>query len=499
MTAANLVRMSETRNGYLDAGRRRAVALGLATFLLVAPLVFLPRENAKAVDPQPNFVLIVTDDQRWDSMGEMDAVNSRLAQQGVTFENGFVVNPVCCPSRVSSLTGLYSHWTGVYGNQGEHGGFQLFKTPKDDHTIAKWLDDDGYQTALIGRYLVGYQQEPEYRPPGWDRWNALFGDGDGGYYDYSITETDPLTTPEEFGDTPEDYSTDVLAGKAVDFIENAAPDAPLFLYFTPTAPHRDAVPHPDYEDAFEGLEEWRPPSFNERDMSDKPKWLQKNNRLTPAQIAENDEFRENQYETLESVDDAVDRIIDELADEGRLGNTVIVYTGDNSIHWGEHRWTTKTLPYNESIHVPLIIRYDPFTDPIQGTVNDSLALNIDIAPTFAELAEVAPTLPDGPTEIEGKSLVPLIQEDPPDFDWRSDFLVENAASAKRTYCAVRREGRSYVRWKNGEEELYNLGRDPYELNNLLAERTGSRHNLKSKRQRLKELCDPPPPGYPYGG
>ncbi|MEX1046281.1 MAG: sulfatase [Actinomycetota bacterium] len=492
--------MSETRQGRLIAGRRRAVTGALIALLMALPSLFVPERPADALDSPPNFVLIVTDDQRWDSLGEMQKVDTRLAKEGVTFTNGFVVNPVCCPSRVSSLTGLYSHWTGVYGNSGEHGGFQAFTDPKDQHTIAKWLQDDGYQTALIGRYLIGYGQEPEYRPPGWDRWNALIGEGDGGFYNYQITRTDPIEDPDPFGDTPDAYSTDVLAGKAVDFIENANDADPLFLYFTPTAPHREAIPHPDHEAEFDDLEKWRPPSFNEKDMSDKPKWLAKKPRLSARRIAENDEFRENQYATLESVDEAVDRILDALANEGRLENTVIVFTSDNSIHWGEHRWTTKTLPYNESIHVPLVIRYDPLTAPIKGTENDDLALNIDLAATFADLAEVTPTLPpDGPDEIDGRSLVPLIGGGAPDPDWRSDFLVENAASGKRTYCAVRREGRLYVRWRSGEEELYNLNRDPYELNNLIADSDRRNNNLRSKRRRLKELCTPPPPGYPYGG
>lgn len=146
----------------------------------------------------PNVVLILTDDQRWDTVSEMPTVMSDLAGRGITFERGYVSNPLCCPSRASILTGLYSHSTGVYTNQARaHGGFAAFD---DRSTIATWLDEAGYRTALIGKYLNGY--EGPYVPPGWDRWFATYLNG--AYYDYlrpttgsrrALDPTRPSTAP----------------------------------------------------------------------------------------------------------------------------------------------------------------------------------------------------------------------------------------------------------------------------------------------------------------
>jgi arylsulfatase A-like enzyme len=141
---------------------------------------------------KPNIVLILTDDQRWDELKNMPTVEQQIVGKGVNFVNGFVVNPLCCPSRATILTGKYSHSTGVYWNRPPHGGFQSFR-PEDGSTIATWLRAGGYRTGLLGKYLNQYSpKDASYVPPGWDYWRALAlvggGDQQGGYYNYTMSE-----------------------------------------------------------------------------------------------------------------------------------------------------------------------------------------------------------------------------------------------------------------------------------------------------------------------
>ena len=185
----------------------------------------------------------MTDDQRYDTLWAMPEVRQRLIRPGIPFRNAFVVNPLCCPSRASILTGQYSHTTGVYRNVGEYGGFDAFR---DDSTIATWLQGADYRTALIGKYLNGYA-DTEYIPPGWDRWAALE-HAPGYYYDYILNLDGELI---RYGASPNDYSTDVLADLAVSFIEET--EGPLLLYFAPHAPHGPPEPVPGHETAFSDL------------------------------------------------------------------------------------------------------------------------------------------------------------------------------------------------------------------------------------------------------
>jgi len=383
------------------------------------------------VHGRPNIVLILADDQRWDTLDAMPEVRSKFVDLGVTFTNSFVVNPECCPSRASILTGQYSHTTGVYKNEPPNGGFRSFR---DADTIATRLHGARYSTALIGKYLNGYAKAG-YVPPGWDRWVAFTtsgqGAGDGDYYDYDLSVDGRAVS---HGRRPKDYSTDVLADDAVSFVQGADPTRPLFLYFAPKAPHEPPVPAPRHEIAFSDLPPWRPPSYNEADVSDKPGYVRGRPPLGPVRRAGLDTLRIAQYRTLLAVDQAVGRIVDALDGAGRLTNTLLVYASDNGFLWGEHRLLRKLVPYEESIRVPLVIRYDAKI-PLTRT-DDHLVLNTDWAPTFAEAAGVRLSNP------EGASLLPLLSAvSSAGLRWRGDFLVEHLQSwdAVPSYCAVRGE------------------------------------------------------------
>lgn len=470
-------------------------------FLGFAGAVFLVGSLITACQPaqsttKPTIVLIVTDDQRWDTLDAMPTVRRELMARGVTFSNAFVTTPLCCPSRASILTGAYAHTTGVWQNSGPIGGFRRFR---DRSTVATWLDRAGYNTALFGKYLNGYSGT--YVPPGWDRWVAIAGAVDPYdlYYRYTLNVDGQRR---RFGTDPEHYSLNVLAKEALSYILTTP--GPLFVYFSPYTPHTPVKPAPGDRDAFARIAPFRPPSYDERDVSDKPTWVRSLPRLHPQTKAMVDDRYRRVSASLLALDRAVKGIIDALRITGRLEHSLIVFTSDNGVHLGEHRWTNKATPYEESIRVPFVVRYDrAITTP---RTDRRLVLNVDLAPTFAAVAGV------GAPRAEGRDLLPLLGSST--VPWRREFVFEQAniprsqlpplrgVSARAvdgipSYCGIRSETYSYVRYATGEEELYDLSRDPHQLENLAAERRMA-SRLREFRQRVKTLCAPGPPSAPGG-
>ena len=415
---------------------------------------------------RPNIVFIVSDDQRWDTLGYMPRVMADIAAKGVTFSNAFVTTPLCAPSRASMLTGQYAHHHGVLTNERPHGGFTA-SIGRDASSIATWLHTAGYRTGMYGKYLTDYLRNcPPYTascyiPPGWDEWHVFFNQG---YYNYQLAENASVST---FGDAPEDYSTDVLARKAVEFIESAH-GQPFFLHIGFHAPHSEGPdfpkPAPRHFGAFAAIERWRPPSWDEEDVSDKPPWFADLPRagdifggfLNYAGLA--DGTRRYQLETLLALDEAVGAIVDALEATGQTEDTVIVYTSDNGYLWGEHRvFAAKTYPFEESIRIPLVVKFPRIVD--QPRVDSHLVLNIDLPPTLAQLGGAVPTTP-----VDGASFAPLLRGD---ARWRSDFAIEwwnFGDPGIPTYAGVRGERFKYVRYENTPAfELYDLDADPSEL------------------------------------
>lgn len=442
-------------------------------FLTVGSLADGDRALASVPDEErPDVVIVLTDDQRWDSVGTMPFTRRALVGPGVSFAEAFVVNPLCCPSRASLLTGLYSHSTNVYRQVAPYGRLEWFE---DSSTIATWLDDAGYDTGYFGKYIDGGQSylTKGFVPPGWDRWAAFV---HAEYYDYGLSIDGTIRS---HGHEPEDYSTDVLADEAAAFLRSA--DAPAFAVLAVAAPHAPGTPAPRHADA--PVPAWdRPPSFDEADISDKPPWVRTLPRLGDEGARAIEAARADQLRSLRAVDDAIRRLVQVQRERGRLRDTVFILTSDNGLLWGEHRWTKKEAPYEESIRVPLVIRYDRLAEP---HVERRMALNIDIAPTIAELAGVRTP------HVEGTSLVPLIRGT--SVDWREDFLVEHLEGANpvTTYCAVRTERHLYVEYRDGSTEFFDLRRDPHQM-----ESTHGGALARSLAERLDELCDPPPPDTP---
>jgi arylsulfatase A-like enzyme len=439
-----------------------------------APTIFDVESDARAGqarldDPRPNIIFILTDDQPYETVQFMPTVRDVLIRDGVNFENGFITTPLCCPSRSSILTGEYVHNHKVYTDRMPLGGAPKFD---DQSTIATWLQDAGYRTGYYGKYLNDYDAlTPEgYVPPGWDEWGVFLGrnltdddEGSTSYYsDYSISENGKMV---EYSKDKAIFGADLVTRKAVDFI-SATRDKPFFLYvsyYNPHSPYQWADRHHEQFRANSSLiapAPYRPPSFMEEDVKDKPKYLQE---LNPISVEKIDISYKQILRSLLSVDDGVASMLNALDKTDLSRKTVIVYLTDNGLTVGDHRLgLTKNCAYEACIRTPFIV-YGP--GMFSARKDSHLVANIDIAPTLAELAGAS-----APSTMNGLSLVPLLKDS--NASWRDDILFEHwpteagIGSKIPEFYAVRTSDWKYVEYSTGEKELYDLKNDPYELVNL---------------------------------
>ena len=441
-------------------------------------------------------ILILTDDLD-DRLVEEHSASypniRKLAAEGTTFENAFVTDPLCCPSRVTILRGQYAHNHRIEGNAWPRGGSRKFReSGLGGSTVATWLQDESYRTVLIGKYMNGYFGTRV--PVGWDDWYAIAGD----YLSNDLNENGRIVSYA----SERHHLDDVLARKAVGYIrDTSANDQPFFMWLGTKAPHAPATPASRHKNTFPNAQLPRPPSFNEQDVSDKPAWVRNNATLDQRQIASVQDLYRDRLRSMLVVDETVGRLIDALRESGELQNTYIFFTSDNGFHLGTHRLTTgKWTAYEEDIRVPLIVRGPGVAE---GLTLPHLVLNNDLAPTFADLAGA-----EVPSFVDGRSLEPLLSAEPtPEEEWRRGFLVEAAVSEGREppspladegsikplltgdplpegwrqaarsgawshedwgrpgLEAVRTEEHLYVEYGTGERELYDLRRDPYQLDN----------------------------------
>ena len=427
-----------------------SVAVALAVLLVSGVWGSAAREAEGATD-KPNIVFILADDMRKDDLKYMPKTLSILRDKGTNFSNAFVSNALCCPTRATIMRGQYAHNTGVWSNKGSKGGWPAYSNNGNEKdNMATRLDAAGYRTGLFGKYLNEYPGATD-KPPGWDRW---FAHTDGtSYYDYKINDDGRII---HYGSTSADYETDVIADHAKTFIgASATAGVPFFAYVAPRAPHSPATPATRDKHAYDGLKARRLPSFNETNVADKPPWIRKLPRLSDAKIANIDNRAEKRAETLQALDDLVAGIVGRLADRGVLSNSYIFFTSDNGWHSGEHRIPQdKWRPYEEDVRMPLLVRGPGVAARHQA---HKLVLDTDYLPTFTTLADV-----HTPNYVDGRSLQPLLEGN--STAWRSAILLEAAALYSPAYSGIRTsDGRKYVEYAGGKKELYNLGRDPYEL------------------------------------
>jgi N-acetylglucosamine-6-sulfatase len=407
------------------------------------------------VGPAPNVVLFLTDDQRYDTLEHMPTVRRELMERGINFTNAYATTPLCCPSRASLLTGLYAHNHGVLANEGPRGGWRKFD-PRS--TLATWLQGGGVRTVLVGKYLNLYANEGV--PVGWNEWFAIWDTGQK-YYDYTVNNNGKIRV---YGDKERWYSTDLLAQRAVSAVKRR-PETPFFLYLAFDGPHAPATPARRDVRSFANLPLRQSPAYNEQDVGDKPSWVQQLQPLTAAEQQQIDKFRRDQLATLQSIDRAVGSVVDALREKGRLENTWLVFSSDNGISLGEHRYGGhKSCGYEECVRVPLVIAPPPSRAAQFGAprTDHRLVLNIDIAPTIADLAGVSPDRP-----LDGHSIMSGLRD--PQAALRTEGMLELWADDQETaFRGLRTERWKYLRYENGEQELYDLESDPYELQNLAA-------------------------------
>jgi arylsulfatase A-like enzyme len=354
--------------------------------------------------------------------------------------------------------------------------------------MATWLSDAGYATGFIGKYLNGYLESTggSVVPPGWDTWRGL------GLNGYRADWDSPWNYSQDgvLVDPPNNrYMIDWTADESVEFLSTTDPDVPAFLIASPFAPHPPTKPRLEDRGVFTGVVH-RSPAVDERDVSDKPRWVRQSPRIGPGRQAKIDHHLQKAMEVSLALDDMVVEINDAVIARGRPA--VIVYMSDNGYLWGEHRDVGKNVAYDGALRVPAgmwSLNGDASIFP--GTVVAAPVSNIDIAPTFAELAEV-----QSAPEMEGRSIVPFVDDPALGTDLGRDrILVEHVTSGGiPSYCAVREESWLYVRYQTGEEEAYNYSADPYELHNVVRTRR-QKEKLASLRGWTKRNCSPRPPGF----
>ena len=403
--------------------------------------------KAAARSAQPNVLIIVTDDQRYDSMGTLGDTRRLIAGKGVRFPHAYTTTPTCCPARASIFTGRYAHNHGVRTNDGT--------TTKDlDHstTLQAYLQEAGYRTALFGKYLNKWGVESP--PPYFDSWAILAG-GARGYYSGNTWNIDGRRR------RVHTYATRFIERKALDFIGSAeARRRPWLTYVTTTAPHSPFTPEKRYRHA--EVPEFRTnPAMREEDRTDKPPWVQSESN----DLRLSEEISDGQLRTLYSVDDLVESLFAELRKTGQASNTIVFFLSDNGYLYSEHGLTGKIAPYLPSVRIPMLMRFPRVVEP--GTTDNRLVANIDVAPTVMDAAGVEPP---GDPPMDGRSLL--------DTTWTRDHLLleyyrRNARATPEWGATLSKEDQYVEYYEDGGRinaifrEYYNLIEDPFQLENAL--------------------------------
>ena len=412
-------------------------------------LLAAPALRAKTVQ-RPNFVFILIDDLRFDALGSTGPYAKtpnidRIAAGGVNFRNAFVTTPLCSPSRASYLTGRYVHAHRVSGN-GDNAALshQLV-------TFPRLLQGAGYDTAYIGKWHMGTDDTPR---PGFDRWVSFKGQG--------VYKNPPLNIDGRQV-KGEGYMTDLLSDHAAEFVRRQRPK-PFCLTLAHKAVHGPFEPADRHLNLYNDVALPKPPNLQ-------------GDRTRHEQIAR------NQLRCLAAIDEGVGRLLQAIDETGQTENTVVVFTSDNGYFWGEHGYGDKRWAYEESIRIPLLVRYPKLVKPARDA--GQMALNIDIAPTILDLAGVKP-----PPGTHGESLVPILNGKA--RKWRrsilTEYFKEERFPATPTWQSVRTERWKLVNYpdQSARDELFDLRADRFETRNLIAEDSAKKTvvELRGELQRL---------------
>lgn len=457
--------------------RRRARATLILRIFLISLLPTFPssgigqRPSGAASSSRPNIVFILIDDLRWDELGVVGhpfikTPNiDRIGKEGALFRNAFMTTPLISPSRASFLTGQYAHTNGIIDNVDRSAASHQLVT------FPLLLHQSGYETAFVGKWHMGNDDTPR---PGFDRWVSFKGQG---------TYLNPDFNEDGISVKASGYITDILSSYAVEFIKRRH-DKPFLIYLAHKAIHPEVMQHGDgsinlaeaelfipaerHRDLYAGKTIPHRPNYK-RAPEGKPALQRRIGDLPPlgAATATRDESILGRQRSLMAIEEGVGKILKALKETGQLDNTILVLASDNGYFYGEHGLSVeRRLAYEESIRMPLLVRYHKLIKP--GSVRNEFALNIDLAPTLLELAGVA-----APGTMQGRSLVPLLNGKRP--AWRNSFLIEYYSDrvfprmSQMGYKAVRNERWKYIHYLEleGMDELYDLKTDPYEMKNLI--------------------------------
>ncbi len=447
-----------------------------AVLALVAALLLAFAAPASA---QPNVVLVLTDDLSSDLVDHMPNVQA-MQRDGMSFSRYIVSNSLCCPSRVSILTGRYPHSTGVINNQPPHGGFAVFHPVEERSTYATSLTAAGYRTAMMGKYLNGYTPwglvdgASRFVPPGWSAW-AVAGNNYGGFnYDLAVKWPGTRARVVHYGARPQDYLPDVMARRGQRFIrESVAAGAPFLLQLSTFTPHTPFTPAPRDRHRFPNLKAPRGPLFDAPQLQGAPFWLS-TARLNRQEVSVLDRHYRKRAQSVKAIDKLIGDIRAQLRRSGVARDTYVIFTSDNGFHMGERRLLEgKQTYWDHDVRVPLVV-IGPGVP--RGATASDLASNVDLRPTFEELAGVPV-----PPHVEGRSLVPFLRGEMVD-GWRATTLVEHRGPGNvrmdpdlqgirqgkpPSYTALRFQDALYVEYRNSAHppEYY---ADPLERRNVYA-------------------------------
>jgi len=470
------------------------VILALLLCAGAADLIPAPRSAQASGQPQsarrPNIVFILTDDLSINLLPFMPQL-AEVRKQGTTFTNYFVTDSLCCPSRSSIFTGKLPHNTGVFKNAGADGGYEAFNAHGNvSQTFAVALQKAGYKTAFLGKYLNGYLPVKAGPAPGWDEWDVA----GNGYknFDYNLNQNGAIVP---YGSDPQSYLTDVVSRLGRDFIRKAGSN-PFLIEIATFAPHAPYIPAPRDANEFIGLQYPHTPAFAARPDGTAPTWLKSIPELEPQKINHMRHAFRMRAQSVLAVDKMIKDIRALLAELGEADNTYIVFSSDNGYHMGEYSLRPgKMTPFDTDINVPLIVMGPGVR---KGAIVREIAENIDLNPTFVDLAGAVP-----PGTPDGHSLVPLLRGMAAE-DWRRMALIEHHgmpivdpadpdapelhSANPPTYEAIRMAGAMYVEYALTDPCYYDLAKDPYELHNIAAELTAAQKEHLHQILRTNATC-----------
>jgi N-acetylglucosamine-6-sulfatase len=471
-----------------------AVALLLAGWAAACGGTSSPAGATRSASgPRPNFVVIIADDMAAGLFGAgrrfpfLSLPNlERLAAQGVQFEQAFVTTSLCSPSRASILSGVYAHTHGVLVNDS-------MDLPSSVATCPRLLQQAGYRTALIGKWHMDSRRDAPR--PGFDYWLSFRGQG---------TYNDPVLNLNGTTVQTPGYMTSILTDYAVDWLRQRGTE-PFLLILSHKAAHGPFEPAERHRAALADAALPEPPSFRDS-FREKPAWQRRYASCGGTSLAfsqcpdplpselpawswsPREPWRLDYLRTLLALDDSVGSVVAELERQGLARSTYVLFMSDNGMLLGEHRLGDKRLAYEESMRIPFVMAGAGLPP---RRVN-GMALNLDVAPTLLELAGVPV-----PREMHGRSLVRLLRGESQRVrdSFVYEYFTERSLPVVPPFHGIRTAGMKYLRYANAEEELYDLGADPFELANLSArpEWASVKLDLRAQLDRLLDETSPPEP------